>query len=111
MSASPRLTGRKVIVDSRLPRPRDFLLVKAAQAPSPGNPTSAGVPEELTKHTLVLGCNDPQQVEDAFAKYGAEIAAVVLEPVAGSMNFVRPAEFMRGCATNARAGALIFDEV
>jgi glutamate-1-semialdehyde 2,1-aminomutase len=93
----------------------DFLLVKAGSgALTFGNPTSAGVPEELTAHTLVLDYNHPQQVEDAFAKYGAEIAAVVLEPIAGNMNFVRPDdEFIHGLrAQCTRHGALlIFDEV
>src|SRR5258705_13262168 len=71
----------------------DFLLVKAGSgALTFGNPTSPGVPPELTSHTLVLDYNDPQQIEDAFARYGKDIAAVVLEPVAGNMNFVRPSE-------------------
>src|SRR6185369_6410552 len=92
-------TGRNVIVkfEGCYHGHSDFLLVKAGSgALTFGNPTSAGVPEELTKHTLVLGYNDPQQLAEAFARYGDEIAAVVLEPVAGNMNFVRPSmEFMR----------------
>jgi glutamate-1-semialdehyde 2,1-aminomutase len=79
-----------------------------------GNPTSAGVPAELTSHTLVLDYNDPQQVADAFARYGDTIAAVVLEPVAGNMNFVRPSqEFMDGlrAACTKHGAVLIFDEV
>ena len=93
----------------------DFLLVKAGSgALTFGNPTSAGVPPELTSHTLVLDYNDPQQVEDAFARYGRDIAAVVLEPVAGNMNFVRPSDAfittLRAQCT--RHGALlVFDEV
>ncbi|MEP7068869.1 MAG: glutamate-1-semialdehyde 2,1-aminomutase, partial [Usitatibacter sp.] len=93
----------------------DFLLVKAGSgALTFGNPTSAGVPPELTSHTLVLDYNDPQQVEDAFARYGRDIAAVVLEPVAGNMNFVRPSDTfittLRAQCT--RHGALlVFDEV
>ena len=79
-----------------------------------GNPTSAGVPAELTSHTLVLDYNDPQQAADAFARHGDAIACVVLEPIAGNMNFVRPAqEFidtLRSLCT--RHGAvLLFDEV
>ena len=110
-------TGRKVIVkfEGCYHGHSDFLLVKAGSgALTFGNPTSAGVPEELTAHTLVLEYNNPQQVEDAFAKYGAEIAAVVLEPVAGNMNFVRPSdEFMHGLRSQCtRHGALlVFDEV
>jgi glutamate-1-semialdehyde 2,1-aminomutase len=110
-------TGRKVIVkfEGCYHGHSDSLLVKAGSgALTFGTPTSAGVPEELTAHTLVLDYNDAQQVEDAFARYGDEIAAVVLEPVAGNMNFVRPSdEFMHGLrALCTRHGAvLIFDEV
>jgi glutamate-1-semialdehyde 2,1-aminomutase len=93
----------------------DFLLVKAGSgALTFGTPTSAGVPAELTSHTLVLDYNDPQQVEDAFARHGGEIAAVVLEPVAGNMNFVRPSQtflsVLRSQCTKHGA-VLIFDEV
>jgi glutamate-1-semialdehyde 2,1-aminomutase len=110
-------TGRKVIVkfEGCYHGHSDFLLVKAGSgALTFGNPTSAGVPEELTAHTLVLDYNDPQQLTEAFAKYGREIAAVVLEPVAGNMNFVRPSdEFIRTLRSLCtRDGAvLIFDEV
>src|SRR5438552_10120821 len=92
-------TGRPVIVkfEGCYHGHSDSLLVKAGSgALTFGNPTSAGVPPELTSHTLVLDYNDPQQVEDAFTKFGRDIAAVVLEPVAGNMNFVRPSdEFIR----------------
>jgi glutamate-1-semialdehyde 2,1-aminomutase len=110
-------TGRKVIVkfEGCYHGHSDFLLVKAGSgALTFGNPTSAGVPAELTAHTLVLDYNDPQQVDDAFAKFGADIAAVVLEPVAGNMNFVRPSdEFIRRLreVTNKHGAVLIFDEV
>jgi len=110
-------TGRKLIVkfEGCYHGHSDFLLVKAGSgALTFGSPTSAGVFEELIAHTLVLDYNDPQQLEDAFARYGKEIAAVVLEPVAGNMNFVRPSdEFMHGLrALCTRHGAvLIFDEV
>ena len=93
----------------------DSLLVKAGSgALTFGNPTSAGVPAELTSRTLVLDYNDPQQAADAFARHGDGIACVVLEPVAGNMNFVRPTqEFidtLRSLCT--RHGAvLLFDEV
>jgi glutamate-1-semialdehyde 2,1-aminomutase len=110
-------TGRSVIVkfEGCYHGHSDFLLVKAGSgALTFGNPTSAGVPSELTSHTLVLDYNDPQQLADAFARYGDSIAAVVLEPVAGNMNFVRPSqEFMDALrAACTRHGAvLIFDEV
>src|SRR5689334_16071869 len=110
-------TGRRVIVkfEGCYHGHSDFLLVKAGSgALTFGNPTSAGVPAELTAHTLVLDYNDAQQAADAFSKYGDDIAAVVLEPIAGNMNFVRPSrEFvaaLRELCT--RHGAmLVFDEV
>ena len=110
-------TGRKVIVkfEGCYHGHSDFLLVKAGSgALTFGNPTSAGVPPELTAHTLVLDYNDPQQVEDAFAKLGKDIAAVVLEPVAGNMNFVRPSDEFIGTlrrVTEQHGAVLIFDEV
>jgi glutamate-1-semialdehyde 2,1-aminomutase len=110
-------TGRSIIVkfEGCYHGHSDFLLVKAGSgALTFGNPTSAGVPAELTAHTLVLDYNDPQQVADAFARYGDEIAAVVLEPIAGNMNFVRPAdEFIRVLRSlcTRHGTVLIFDEV
>ncbi|HQW37330.1 MAG TPA: glutamate-1-semialdehyde 2,1-aminomutase [Usitatibacteraceae bacterium] len=110
-------TGRSLIVkfEGCYHGHSDFLLVKAGSgALTFGNPTSAGVPAELTSKTLVLDYNDPQQAEDAFRRYGADIAAVVLEPVAGNMNFVRPSqgfvETLRRLCTEDGA-VLIFDEV
>ena len=110
-------TGRALIVkfEGCYHGHSDFLLVKAGSgALTFGNPTSAGVPAELTSKTMVLDYNDPQQVEDAFARFGDEIAAVVLEPVAGNMNFVRPSQafidtLRRVCTKHG--AVLIFDEV
>ena len=110
-------TGRKVIVkfEGCYHGHSDFLLVKAGSgALTFGNPTSAGVPEELTAHTLVLEYNNPQHLADAFARYGDEIAAVILEPVAGNMNFVRPDQAFHHALRElcTKHGALlIFDEV
>jgi glutamate-1-semialdehyde 2,1-aminomutase len=110
-------TGRSVIVkfEGCYHGHSDFLLVKAGSgALTFGNPTSAGVPPELAAHTLVLDYNDPQQAADAFAKYGDTIAAVVLEPIAGNMNFVRPSREFVGTLRElcTRHGAcLVFDEV
>ena len=110
-------TGRSLIIkfEGCYHGHSDFLLVKAGSgALTFGNPTSAGVPAELTSKTLVLDYNDPQQAEDAFRKFGPEIAAVVLEPVAGNMNFVRPSQAfidtLRRLCTEHGA-VLIFDEV
>ncbi len=110
-------TGRSLIVkfEGCYHGHSDFLLVKAGSgALTFGNPTSAGVPPELTSKTLVLDYNDAGQVEDAFGRFGDEIAAVVLEPVAGNMNFVRPSEaFLRTLREKctAHGAVLIFDEV
>jgi glutamate-1-semialdehyde 2,1-aminomutase len=110
-------TGRSVIVkfEGCYHGHSDSLLVKAGSgALTFGNPTSAGVPAALTSQTLVLDYNDPQQVLDAFARFGSDIAAVVLEAVAGNMNFVRPADVFIATLREqcTRHGALlVFDEV
>jgi glutamate-1-semialdehyde 2,1-aminomutase len=93
----------------------DSLLVKAGSGLLTfGNPTSAGVPEDFAKHTLVLDYNNPQQLEEVFQKLGDQIACVIVEPVAGNMNLVRATpEFlqaMRRLCTQHGA-VLIFDEV
>src|SRR5439155_13140471 len=78
-------TGRSAIVkfEGCYHGHSDFLLVKAGSgALTFGNPTSAGVPPEITSKTLVLDYNDPQKLSEAFARFGDEIAAVVLEPIA-----------------------------
>ncbi|WP_151635749.1 glutamate-1-semialdehyde 2,1-aminomutase [Noviherbaspirillum aerium] len=93
----------------------DSLLVKAGSGLLTfGNPTSAGVPEDFAKHTLVLDYNDPQQLEDVFGQMGNQIACVIVEPVAGNMNLVRATpEFLqtmrRLCSQHG--AVLIFDEV
>jgi glutamate-1-semialdehyde 2,1-aminomutase len=93
----------------------DALLVKAGSGLLTfGNPTSAGVPEDFAKHTLVLDYNDSQQLEDAFRKAGDAIACVIVEPVAGNMNLL-PAtpEFLQTMRRlcSAHGAILIFDEV
>jgi len=93
----------------------DSLLVKAGSGLLTfGHPSSAGVPAEITQHTLVLDYNDSQQLEDAFRSHGDDIAGVIVEPVAGNMNLVRATpEFlqtMRRLCTQHGA-LLIFDEV
>jgi glutamate-1-semialdehyde 2,1-aminomutase len=93
----------------------DALLVKAGSgALTLGQPSSAGVPPEVTAHTLVLDYNDSEMLETAFRDYGAEIAAVIVEPIAGNMNFVKAhPEFlqtMRALCTR-HGSVLIFDEV
>jgi len=93
----------------------DSLLVKAGSGLLTfGNPTSAGVPEDFAKHTLVLDYNDPEQLEAVFKAKGDSIACVIVEPVAGNMNLLpASAEFlqtMRRVCTQYGA-ILIFDEV
>jgi glutamate-1-semialdehyde 2,1-aminomutase len=93
----------------------DALLVKAGSgALTFGQPSSAGVPPEVVAHTLALDFNDIDGVARAFERDGKEIAAVIVEPVAGNMNLVLPRkEFLDGLrALCTRHGAvLIFDEV
>lgn len=93
----------------------DSLLVKAGSGLLTfGNPTSAGVPEDFVKHTLVLDYNNVQQVEDAFKAMGDSIACVIVEPVAGNMNLVRgSAEFLQALRRlcTQYGAVLIFDEV
>ena len=93
----------------------DALLVKAGSgALTLGQPSSAGVPPETAAHTLVLAYNDAAQAEATFRSAGHDIAAVIVEPVAGNMNLVEPkAGFLKALrALCTRHGALlIFDEV
>ena len=93
----------------------DSLLVKAGSGLLTfGNPTSAGVPEDFVKHTLVLDYNSVEQLEDAFASMGDTIACVIVEPVAGNMNLIRATpqflQAMRRLCTK-HGSILIFDEV
>ncbi len=93
----------------------DALLVKAGSGLATfGFPTSAGVPADVVKHTLVLEYNNLQQIEQAFAEQGDDIACVMIEPIAGNMNFVRASvPFMtrlRELCTQHGA-MLVFDEV
>ncbi|SNX60211.1 glutamate-1-semialdehyde 2,1-aminomutase [Nitrosomonas ureae] len=93
----------------------DSLLVKAGSgALTFGNPSSAGVPAETAGHTIVLDYNDIAGIEAAFNQWGKEIAAVIVEPVAGNMNLIAPqADFLTKlrelCTQNG--SVLIFDEV
>ncbi len=68
----------------------DSLLVKAGSGLLTfGNPSSAGVPADLARHTVVLEFNNVAQLEELFAARGGEIAGVIVEPIAGNMNFIR----------------------
>jgi glutamate-1-semialdehyde 2,1-aminomutase len=93
----------------------DSLLVKAGSgALAFGTPSSAGVPEDLARHTLVAQFNDLDSVAALFRQHPDGIACVMVEPIAGNMNLIRPAEgFHAGLRELCtRHGALlIFDEV
>jgi glutamate-1-semialdehyde 2,1-aminomutase len=93
----------------------DALLVKAGSgALTFGHPSSAGVPADVVANTLVLAYNDLDELETAFAKIGDELACVIIEPIAGNMNFVMPSSeylnMLRALCTKHGA-VLIFDEV
>jgi glutamate-1-semialdehyde 2,1-aminomutase len=110
-------TGRKKIIkfEGCYHGHADALLVKAGSGLATfGNPTSAGVPPEVVQHTLVLEYNNIEQLEAAFAEHGADVATLMIEPIAGNMNFVRASvPFMTRCRELCtQYGALLaFDEV
>jgi glutamate-1-semialdehyde 2,1-aminomutase len=93
----------------------DALLVKAGSGLATfGHPTSAGVPAEVVQHTLVLEYNNIAQLEEAFATHGDTLACVMIEPIAGNMNFVRASvPFMARLRElcSAHGTLLVFDEV
>jgi glutamate-1-semialdehyde 2,1-aminomutase len=93
----------------------DFLLIKAGSgALTMGVPTSPGVPEETASNTIVAEFNNIEKLKEIFAAGGEEIAAVIVEPVAGNMGVVPPAPgFLEGLRsiTNQYDSILIFDEV
>lgn len=93
----------------------DALLVKAGSGLATfGHPTSAGVPPEVVQHTLVLEYNNVAQLEEAFATHGGDLACVIIEAIAGNMNFVRASvPFMKRCRElcTQHGALLVFDEV
>ncbi|MBD1371795.1 glutamate-1-semialdehyde 2,1-aminomutase [Hazenella sp. IB182357] len=93
----------------------DSLLIKAGSGVATlGLPDSPGVPDNTAQHTLTVPYNDLESVQLAFSKFGTEIAAVILEPVAGNMGVVPPEPgFLEGLReiTTQFKSLLIFDEV
>ena len=93
----------------------DSLLVKAGSGLATlGVPDSPGIPEELSELTITLPYNDIDSLKDAFSKFSNDIAAVIIEPIAGNMGFIEPEkkflEQLRDiCSKNETI--LIFDEV
>jgi len=93
----------------------DHMLVQAGSgAMTLGAPSSPGVPKDFTKHTILLPYNDPEGIQKAFNKYQSQIAAVIVEPIAGNMGVIPPQkDFLKTlrklCTKNS--SILIFDEV
>lgn len=93
----------------------DSLLAKAGSgALTLSIPSSQGVPADTTKHTITLSYNNPDHVTQTFQEIGAQIAAIIVEPIAGNMNCI-PAtqEFLQTLSTACKQhqSLLIFDEV
>jgi len=93
----------------------DSLLIKAGSGVATlGLPDSPGVPEGVAKNTITVPYNDLESVRYAFEQYGEDIAAIIVEPVAGNMGVVPPQEgFLQGLRdlTTEHGAILIFDEV
>ncbi|MGR6763841.1 glutamate-1-semialdehyde 2,1-aminomutase [Paenibacillus sp. T2-29] len=93
----------------------DSLLIKAGSGVATlGLPDSPGVPEVVATHTITVPYNDLASVKLAFEKFGEEIAAIIVEPVAGNMGVVPPQSgFLEGLreVTQQYGSLLIFDEV
>jgi glutamate-1-semialdehyde 2,1-aminomutase len=110
-------TGRDKIIkfDGCYHGHADSLLVSAGSGVATlGIPDSPGVPADLARHTLSLAFNNLDEVSKAFEKFGAEIAAVIIEPIPGNMGVIIPdPEFLKGVReiTQENKALLIFDEV
>jgi len=110
-------TGRDVILkfEGCYHGHSDSLLVKAGSgALTLGVPTSPGVPAELAQHTYTLPYNDLAACQEVFSQAGDKIAAIIIEPITGNMNMIKPvAGFIEGLkALCEQHGALmIYDEV
>ncbi|WP_211271730.1 glutamate-1-semialdehyde 2,1-aminomutase [Caryophanon latum] len=93
----------------------DSLLIKAGSGVATlGLPDSPGVPADIAKNTLTVAYNDLEAAKIVFDKFGSELAAVIVEPVAGNMGVVPPSkEFLTGlrALTEEHGTILIFDEV
>ena len=93
----------------------DSLLIKAGSGVATlGLPDSPGVPESIAKNTIAVPYNDLESVRHVFENFGDDLAAVIVEPVAGNMGVVPPIEgFLEGLRelTEQYGTLLIFDEV
>jgi glutamate-1-semialdehyde 2,1-aminomutase len=110
-------TGRDMVIkmEGGFHGGADYLLVKAGSGLATfGEPDSAGVPADIARLTLTVPYNDLAAVREAFTKHPDRIAAVILEPVAGNMGCVPPADgYLQGLRelTSAHGALLVFDEV
>lgn len=110
-------TGRNIVIkfDGCYHGHADTLLVDAGSGVATLNiPGSPGIPREVVRHTLSLPYNDPERVRAVMDEKGDEVAAIIVEPVAGNMGMVPPLpgflETLRE-VTTAHGSILIFDEV
>jgi glutamate-1-semialdehyde 2,1-aminomutase len=119
-------TGRDLIIkfegcyhghaDSLLVKAGSGLLTFADQTMdlATNAPSSSGVPQDLVKHTLVLPFNDLEALQAAFKQFGPQVAALIVEPIAGNMNLVQMTpEFIKAMRdlTAHYGSVLIYDEV
>src|SRR5690606_30985662 len=110
-------TGRSLLVkfEGSYHGHADSLLIKAGSGVATlGLPDSPGVPESVARHTVTVPYNDLAAVKEVFRRYGENIAAVIVEPVAGNMGVVPPLPgFLQGLRDITRefGSLLIFDEV
>jgi glutamate-1-semialdehyde 2,1-aminomutase len=110
-------TGRKKIIkfEGCYHGHSDALLVKAGSGLATfGNPSSGGVPPEAVQHTLVLEFNNIPQLEECFALHGKDIACLMVEAIAGNMNFIRSSQaFAKRCRElcTEHGALLAYDEV
>lgn len=93
----------------------DYLLVEAGSGVATlGLPNCPGIPKSTVGHTVMVPFNDLSAVEQALSQYAGEVAAMIVEPVAGNMGVISPADgYLEGlrAITHAHGALLIFDEV
>ncbi|MFW5920400.1 MAG: glutamate-1-semialdehyde 2,1-aminomutase, partial [Polyangiales bacterium] len=117
LRAARGYTGRDVVVkcEGAFHGGADYLLVKAGSALATlGEPSSAGIPASIAQTTTLVRHNDLDAMKKVFEERGPEIAAVIVEPVAGNMGCVPPeAGWLEGlrALTQEHGALLVFDEV